>query len=643
MRGLRCLGTTLLIFIVVLTPTSLLLSGLCSCVVREANLHLLAVSSSGGSYTGVTTLLKVSLIPGDGSVYLSIDPLSELDMQSSLKVASLVAGFVSGVDLSNYSVLVKIQSDTPIVGGPSAGAALTAVLTALLTNTPLSNSTVVTGMIMPDTLIGPVGGIPEKLEAAASVGAKLMIIPAGQRMSTSLKTGTSVDVVERGKKFGVTVVEASTIYDVLNYFGIPVGLPVVDNVNLSANVLKTFKTVAEEYMSEYGELYSNVSDAVSVYGRRLANSFVLSDVRGFLSNSASEAKRGEEMYGVGNYYAAASDYFGALVYVWTAKLLVDMVVRDVNWPDVLELVGGEVSNATGYFNRLMSSIEASRLDISRLGVLVEIASRVYESNYSLTQLRALRGATVNAVYQAAYTYMRARSVFGWGLIYDVLGECGVSIPVESLESGTQALLSFSRASITYLQSLAGSVSGVSELFSYLNSAETLLSRGGLGNVLMSLGLAFKASSYAAVETHLSFESNVTSLISRLTNAARGYVGLAKSLGVEPVVSLIYLERGSSLAGVDDESAANFLDQAILNTIWFLILAKAGKAEVTHSNTPNATPTVTPTSKGSDGGAGDTDASEWVYLVAVAAVSAISGALLGYLSGSRRKASASEMW
>jgi len=596
------------------------------CVVREVSMYLLAVGGSGGSYQGVATRLKVSLIPGDGSVYLSIEPLSELDMQSSLKMASLIAGFISGFELSNYSVLVRIQSNTPIVGGPSAGAALTTALLALFTNGTLNESVVVTGMIMPDTLVGPVGGIPEKLEAAASVGAKLMVIPAGQRISVSLKTGSPVDVVEAGKKLGVTVVEASTIYDVLEYFGVSVSLPESANTSLETKVTNAFKSITDGYRTEYDLLYSNVSSELSRYSSSLRRAGVRDDVANFLDSSRSSALRGEEAYNSGNYYAAASDYFGALVYVWAAKFIIDMIVRERSWSDILGFVSDEVSNTSDYFSSLVSGLESGSVGISSLSVLVELAGRVYESQTYLRQLSSVRRPTVNDVYEAAYTYMRARSVRGWGVVYEVLKGPELSVDVSSLRVGTQVLLSFSQASVTYLQSLLGSSVGVSELTNYLSTAESFLSRGGLNNTLVSLNLALRASSLASIETHLSFEANISLLLSRLSSAARQYVGLAESLGVKPVVSLVYLERGLSLTGVDDRGAAYFLDQAILNSIWYLILSRSRV-----SLSPTESPSSVSVPSGGVGGYETT----WYYVLAIMAVSAVSGALLAYLASSRK--------
>lgn len=206
-----------------------------------------------------------------------------------------------------------------------------------------------------------------------------MIIPAGQRFSVSLKTGSLVDVVEAGRGLGVTVVEASTIYDALKYFGISISLPEDLNVSLSENIMGAFKSIANDYRLEYAELYSNVSRDYSNYRGSLRRAGVDNDVARFLEYSRESALRGEESYNSMNYYAASSDYFGALIYVWAAKLVVDMVVRGRSWSDVLGLVNREVSNASEYFNSLVSRAGSANLGVSSLSVLVELAGRVYES------------------------------------------------------------------------------------------------------------------------------------------------------------------------------------------------------------------------------------------------------------------------
>ncbi|MDL5504141.1 MAG: S16 family serine protease, partial [Candidatus Methanoperedens sp.] len=129
-----------------------------------------------------------------------------------------------------YDFYYIIDISSPIIGGPSAGGALTVATIAAINKWPLKSDVVMTGMINPDESIGPVGGIPFKLKAAAAKNATLFLIPEGQSTVTVTKTNGSsgsiiitnteetVDVVELGKKLNVTVKEVSTIQDVVREF-----------------------------------------------------------------------------------------------------------------------------------------------------------------------------------------------------------------------------------------------------------------------------------------------------------------------------------------------------------------------------------------------------------------------------------------
>ena len=81
-----------------------------------------------------------------------------------------------------------VRTTSPMIGGPSAGAIMTVAVISLLENWTLDNNTVMTGMINPDGSIGPIGGIPYKIDAAHSVGATRFLIPKGQMTYTEMVT-----------------------------------------------------------------------------------------------------------------------------------------------------------------------------------------------------------------------------------------------------------------------------------------------------------------------------------------------------------------------------------------------------------------------------------------------------------------------
>ncbi|GMV50235.1 hypothetical protein FBQ96_11265 [Nitrospirales bacterium NOB] len=71
---------------------------------------------------------------------------------------------------------IPINSD-----GPSAGAVMTIGFAALLKGDQLLRGIALTGTVTGDGDIGPVGGIPDKVRAAAREGYRTILIPSGQR------------------------------------------------------------------------------------------------------------------------------------------------------------------------------------------------------------------------------------------------------------------------------------------------------------------------------------------------------------------------------------------------------------------------------------------------------------------------------
>ena len=187
---------------------------------------------SGEIPEGVVINITVIVTPGTGKVFVSTLPYTEIDMQGSAQLAALTACDLLGLDFTKYNFFYEIKAESPIVGGPSAGAVMTIATIAALKNLTLRDDVYMTGMIYPDGFIGPVGGIPYKLEAAAEAGAKIFLIPKGQRIvyvqeRVEQKQGPfliittrtkPVDLVEYGKKLGVEVVEVSTIEEALWYY-----------------------------------------------------------------------------------------------------------------------------------------------------------------------------------------------------------------------------------------------------------------------------------------------------------------------------------------------------------------------------------------------------------------------------------------
>jgi len=119
------------------------------------------------------------------------------------------------------------------VEGPSAGAALTVATIAALEGAETNRSVMMTGTIREDGTIGPVGGVLEKAKAAASIGAKKLLVPPGQSVEITYETKKncrqmgwteycSTETVQMShdvaEESGIHVVEVQNVRSALGHF-----------------------------------------------------------------------------------------------------------------------------------------------------------------------------------------------------------------------------------------------------------------------------------------------------------------------------------------------------------------------------------------------------------------------------------------
>lgn len=170
----------------------------------------LAYNSTGGT-TGTTVLSRTDPeTPGDFRVEFSANEVGGIGSQSQAGAwnAAIVATILMGEPLEGS---FRFETDG-YIDGPSAGALTTVGLIALSRGETLAEEATMTGTINATGTIGPVGGIPEKIEGAAEAGFERVLIPLGQRNTTNA-AGEEVDVVRAGERLGVEVLEVGDVYE----------------------------------------------------------------------------------------------------------------------------------------------------------------------------------------------------------------------------------------------------------------------------------------------------------------------------------------------------------------------------------------------------------------------------------------------
>lgn len=194
---------------------------------------------------GVVCTLAVRIEPGGGHVWHSSDPLlMGFDFQDADRKAVEVAGELTGRRLDEDGVGISGLDIYFIVWGPgeemvvdavdgaSAGSAATIAVVAALEGREIKEGYLITGTIEENGVIGPVGGVFYKAQAAEESGASYLLVPEGQSTITMYeeevrRVGRFRWVVRRpvvrdlneyaeGEGWGLEIIEVSNIREAMD-------------------------------------------------------------------------------------------------------------------------------------------------------------------------------------------------------------------------------------------------------------------------------------------------------------------------------------------------------------------------------------------------------------------------------------------
>jgi ATP-dependent Lon protease len=134
---------------------------------------------------GDILFIEASRTPGRGSLILT-GQLGEVMRESVQAALTLVKSRAAqlGIDPAIFErsdIHVHVPAGATPKDGPSAGVAMFTALTSLLTDRTVRSDTAMTGEISLRGLVLPVGGIKEKVVAAAAAGLTRVMLPARNR------------------------------------------------------------------------------------------------------------------------------------------------------------------------------------------------------------------------------------------------------------------------------------------------------------------------------------------------------------------------------------------------------------------------------------------------------------------------------
>jgi len=196
-----------------------------------AYVNVPAVNQEG---RGVSTSLIVKAEEGNGKTLVDINSLLYwVDTQNSIRMAKIVAENYTGQDLDKYDLTFSVDANASLIGGESAGAALSLATIAAIQNLNLKKNIMITGTINHDGSIGPIGGVLEKAKAAKDSGSETFLVPLLQSREIAYETREHCEMfglmewctvekipvqIDINSEVGINIIEVGNIRGALEYF-----------------------------------------------------------------------------------------------------------------------------------------------------------------------------------------------------------------------------------------------------------------------------------------------------------------------------------------------------------------------------------------------------------------------------------------
>jgi len=143
-------------------------------------------------------------------------PLTKLDTQISTRFAKDIACNHFKLDCDRYDFIFTIKATSNIIGGPSAGAAIAALTTIAMLDLDYDEKMTISATINSGGVVGPVGGVKGKLEAASKAGLTKVLVAVGTAEDNLNESNMSLDLQGYAKNnLSIEMVEVVDLDEVM--------------------------------------------------------------------------------------------------------------------------------------------------------------------------------------------------------------------------------------------------------------------------------------------------------------------------------------------------------------------------------------------------------------------------------------------
>ena len=486
-------------------------------VAHAANeMTLLAVKETDDGFVGSKATLTLEIQQGQGRVLLETTPLTKADTQVSTKFAQQVACSTTNVNCNVLDFIYTIASPAPIIGGPSAGASMAVLTLASLEGVDLEKDVTLTGTINSGGIIGPVGGVKEKIDVAIEEGMNLVLIPLGTRSVE--RDNATIDLVVYGEEKGIEVREVGTLEEAYAYF------------QGKEYVYENVTAFDEEFSSIMGDV------AKDLCGR--AETLDTSTV-----NVSSLLEKANESIEQQAYYAAASRCFNANIRLAEAQL------EDISSSQLSTRIDG-LYEEVFLFEEEVKARELSTL--AELQTYMIVMERIRDAkdlvNESASLLLEDHGEAISTF---AFARERFHSAKSWSVFFEKSGK-KLSLNEQRLQQSCTKKVEEARDRIQYVETIFPEVT--EQLY---EDVERARSDGGEGEYALCLYGAslVKARGDVLLSGGYQDVEQLQRVLDLKLNVARNNIVEEQARDVFPIASYAYVEYAEALK---EESPGNAL-------------------------------------------------------------------------------------
>ncbi len=561
MRKQSIILASLAIFLFALIPAS---------AQKIGHITLLAVSEA--TQTGSTADLYLRVQEGSGGIYIDTFPLTKLDTQLSTRFAQQIACDFLDEECTDKDFFYTIRSGATIIGGPSAGAALATLTIAMLDNLKINESVAITGTINVGGLIGPVGSLIGKIDAAKEAGMTKVLIPKGSRyeekpehsynerlgnMSAEFyrinnKTNsTEVDLYEYGKIIGVEVKEVGTVQEAVYEITGKWYDAKEEEIIAPEWYVEKMRDIAEDLCNRT-EMSIEAYEAVKE--NRLNAENEENKTEQFYEDILNTTIRAENATAYGMHYVAASTCFGNNIRISYATLTETGMDKNKTKEEA-----GKINSSINKINDILESKELET--ITDLQTYLVVNERLEEAKDTLQQIYINLAIDLGneSAYDIAYATERLYSANAWAGFFDNEDK---KLKLENEAVRETCIQKMAEAEERYQYVKLLTTEPLQNIVAYMDRANEEYQKG---NYVLCLDIASRAK--ANLDIILSLvgvrdDAQLTALVEERLRLVRQVINKQQEKEYFPMLGYSYYEYASFLKQTDPYSALIYAHYAL---------------------------------------------------------------------------------